>query len=125
MAECCPVSCYYCKPTKKDDGGDGDGDGGDGDGDGGDVPDEPEEPEPEPEFPAVDCTDNDHCLASLWGETYYTCANSAEQFCESEWAADMELCCPVSCYYCKPEPMDYHYMGCYKDDSSRDFDYGP
>jgi hypothetical protein len=47
METCCPVSCYICKPDKKDP-----------------PVEEPEPPveEPEPEFPGVECYDNDQCL---------------------------------------------------------------
>ncbi len=125
------MSCYYCKPTKKDHGKD-EGDGGD--------------PEPEPE-PEVDtCFDDDQCLVSYYGADA-SCAGYAEEyFCEEEDFIDnMAECCPVSCYYCKPTdkgddpkipddvvpepevdiPLTYSYVGCYKDDSDRDGEYGP
>ena len=147
METCCPVSCYICKPDKKD-------------------PEEPEDPVvtgggDEPEEPVSGgkpddededtCFDDDQCLRNTWNDGKYNCADYAADYCEDEeYGAVMEACCPVSCYICKPtekepptdpeppviddtddeeepeeQPLPYQFVGCFEDADGADGEYGP
>ena len=90
---------------------------------------EPEDPEPvDPTvFDVYDCHDNDYCLQNKpgFGSTY-NCFDSAEDYCEGDYANVMAECCPVSCYYCKPDhELTFAWVGCYRDDANRNLGLGP
>ena len=79
MEECCPVSCYLCKPEDPEEIEGGGGAGGDEEPEfeivvipqeepetgGGYIVEEPEEEEPE--ISDVDCVDSDYCLVNILG----------------------------------------------------------
>jgi hypothetical protein len=75
--------------------------------------------------------DNDLCLRSreMFAETD-TCAGMAH-FCSGEHGDDLNECCPCTCDPARcgievlPEPADYTYVGCWRDDAERDLNYGP
>jgi hypothetical protein len=68
--------------------------------------DEPEEPEV-PEDDEFVCEDNDQCIQDLFNDASFTCDELAADYCEDDtYGADMETCCPVSCYICKPDKKD-------------------
>jgi hypothetical protein len=71
--------------------------------------------------------DDDQCIQERNGfSTGYNCAAHGHTYCNevNGYKKDFDQCCPCTCNPDLPECLS-SYVGCYRDDGNRDFDFGP
>jgi hypothetical protein len=85
------------------------------------------QPVTEPREISYKAQDDDICIQQREGfSAGYTCAAHGPEYCKEEngFKKDFDQCCPCTCNPELPECLN-SYVGCYRDNGNRDFDFGP